>query len=228
MSAPVLPLGADAAHAPNSFHVGVVRAWMLFPDDAKMRDRAINTGRTEYALDLLKAGAYPRESTELARWAVMLIEQALDAPSPEVLMDDDRQERGAMAGSILWRALPRAARNEKGPMGRTMRDVEHVFTGRKSSESHYVNNTVWKIFRPVAALWASFVNRADDESSISFPCLTEDLPMFLAMAEGFRMLGETTRPPKRADPILKPSESLQLTDELRVALLQGTLAIPGL
>ncbi len=109
-----------------------------------------------------------------------------------------------------------------------MRDVEDVFNGRKSSDSHHINDAVWKIFRPVSPLWAAFIHLDNGGDDVPFPTVPANLPTFLAVAEGFRKLGEATRAPKRADTILKPGESLQFTDELRAALPQGSLSIPGL
>ncbi len=222
MSAALLPLHPDPLA--TRLNCGIVAAWMLSPDDASLRKKFTQYGVALEGLARLRAGQLAAEDYE--RFYLV----ALHAPSPEYVEAEQsgRAKRGRAAGLVVHNACIGIERRDSSPMKVAMRQAEESVWGRKSSSSNHVHNAVWKTFRPVSALWASFVYHEDrDGTRDVFPCVPHDLPNFLAVAESFRELAERSTPPRRAstDTVLRVGESVRLPEPVKSLLPRGDLRI---
>jgi len=217
MVAPILPL--DHENLCSFRNVGIVGAWMLFPDDPKWRNKFIWNAAVLEGLDRLAAGTL--KSVEFDP----LVRLALRAASPDDIEAqwEERSARAYAAGMIVYNVCLRIPRGEARAMETAKREVERAIWGRKVSTSKHVEEAVWRKYRPVAALWAAFIFLDRDRigSNIIFPCLTEDLSKFLERAEGYREWAEQTIPAHRKEPVLRPGESVRFSPEVKAKLLPG-------
>lgn len=219
MTAPILPL--DASNLTSWTNLGIVGAWMLFPDDERWRDRYIRAGAVQEHLERSSGATVSREYFD----AVVLL--ALSAASPDEIASEreKRCPRGHGAGLIIYNAMKqiRLGRPGTAPVQTATKAVGQAIWGHSDTSKH-VNKAVAETYRPVAALWAAFVHLDDGgDDDVIFPCNPADLPDFLARAEGFRKLAEETKPPRRREPILPPGVSVQLPDDVLALLPRGTL-----
>jgi hypothetical protein len=215
-----LPLDANTLSSWTSR--GAVAAWMLFPDDEAWRNKIIAHAAVQEGLERLKAGHLRQDHYE----ALVLL--ALNAASADDIARawDERAERGMGAGMILYNVCLRIPRGDRAPMQRATREVESAIWRRSASASKHVNTAVWKTYKPVAALWAAFIYcDNDDGESVEFPCRLSELPTFLALAEAYRVLAESTKPPRRNQPVLKSGDSIRLPESVISILPAGTLSI---
>ncbi len=225
MTVPTIPLDVDVVHSPNRLHLGIVFAWMVFPDDENMRARTIKTATIEHMIEVLGTGV-PFRGAEIPK----LLCEALQAPAPQDLLEQsvNQFDRGFAAGMLLYNTCLRARRGEQAPMTRTMKEIEKPLFRRKNvsgstcdSASKHVNDVVWKTYRPVAALWAALIILMEKGEPTELPCNRADLPTLLWLSERIRETAEQTFPPRRKDPVLRPGESVRLPEELAAALPAG-------
>jgi hypothetical protein len=220
MTPPILPL--DATNLCSWTNLGIVGAWMLFPDDEQRRWKFIKHMAVEDGLERLSARQLNEKQI---RELVLLAREA--TPSDEfVSQRNERDMRGVGAGLILYNACIRIPRGEQSPVGNAVAEVAREIWGRRHNASKHANDAVWSTFKPVASLWAALVHRVDDSDvEVMFPCSPKELPQFLAIAEGFREIAEKTIPPRRKEPVLPPNVSLRLPDNVRAILPIGTLKL---
>lgn len=216
--APIMAL--DAANLCSWLSVGIVGGWMLFPDDERLRD---NYSRRYLVRDGI--AHFNALSQEEAQNLLMI---ALDALSSDEVSDlwDDRAPRAHGAGMILYNAGIAISRRDGKPVDEAKRKVQRAVWGNKGSTSKHVDSAVWKKFRAVAALWASFIqSEFDGDEYTEFPCSPPELPRFLAWADGFRRFGEQTIPPRKTMPLLPPNVSVRLPDNVLAKLPSGELTV---
>jgi hypothetical protein len=214
----IIPLGADAVRAPTLFHLGLLWAYMVFPDDPQMRERAIKLAATEHAAALMEAGQLSPEKIK------NLVRVAIDVISPSDLEDQSiqRRQRGLSAGIILYNSCLRARRGDRAVLKRAKDEIDGVLGKQKSGTSRHVDKVVWKDFQPVAPFWAAFSWFEENMTVDELPCNRIDLPQFLKMSEEFRELGENTKPFKSPS-ILPPGECYRLSADVIALLPAGTL-----
>jgi hypothetical protein len=75
---------------------------------------------------------------------------------------------------------------------------------------------IWPRYRSVAHFWAAWLYLGAETSNPAFPCTYVDLPRFLGLSEGFRLLGHRTRAFRAPNPVL-PNEA----EMVKVPILQG-------
>jgi hypothetical protein len=76
-------------------------------------------------------------------------------------------------------------------------------------------NQIWPEFRCVAHLWAASLKAIENEGQ-PFPCHLTKLREFLADAEAFRRLGESSRTKQSPSTVLEPDETFKLPPGLLV------------
>lgn len=206
--------------------IGEVAAWMLSPDDPDLRARLTHHYAVLEQQARFRRGEISRRRAEVDD----LISLALNAPSIEALRPElqQRTERGYASGMILYNAQFRILRGEREPVGRSVAEVGKALLGRQNTASKHVNEVVQKRYRPVAALWATFI-AADGSEGIEsltleeFPCRPAKLPVFLAIAEQMRQQAENTIPPRRSKPLIGFGEAITLPAEVLSILPSGRL-----
>ncbi len=133
--------------------------------------------------------------------------------------------RGPAAGYVLILTLAKAEAGEKRTgVNAALSDLQPALEKRLgwgNGGGISELKAAWRDFRPTAHLWAR-------QSMGPMGELCDDLPLFLewiAGAEDLRRRGEAFRPPKAKTPVLDPSTTWRMPDEL--ALPSATLELPS-
>ncbi|MCS3577772.1 hypothetical protein M2192_002024 [Bradyrhizobium elkanii USDA 61] len=208
----ILPLDPSAARSPNLLHAGIVRGWMLFPDDQDRRDKYISTYKVLHFRERILAGAVlPADAL------VGLIDTALKAPAPEDLakLAGKAAEHGIQAGLVFHNSLHRTLRGQTGALSAQKKLIAEAFMIDRSI------NEIWKRYRPVSAFWCALLDLGHE----TFEFETSELPRLLCMTNELRLLAERTIPARRAEPLIPPGEHLRLPEETVAALPPMTVQI---
>jgi hypothetical protein len=212
----IIPLEQRHIDHPTKMELACIEVLMLWPDDAKQRALAMRCVVAQFGATMAAKGAVaPDEIGKLIALAAGAPRGAEIAAGIGTRMDD-----GLRAGAILFDALALAAvEPEQAGMARVMGSHAKVIGGRQHTKSKAIYNRVWTPFRPVAPLWAAYMNRARETGCHTFPCRLADFAVFLAAAEAFRRRAETVRS-EHAKPILGPGEAWHLRPEIIVPQLK--------
>ena len=209
-----LELSSRCLENPTQIDVFTLSAHMLFPNDPVARENA----RRTTALELANRQC-DNLPNDLLRYLFPLAVEAM----PLKLLQQSALtpfKRGVIAGRMLTQAIASAAEGGKSKrisQSAAIKVLSDRF-GYKSSPQT-INGVVWPEFKKVSHYWAAYIAAAFPESSRNrpFPCTIEKLPRFLAIAEEFRMLGETTHTWKSPEPtILRPGECVRLPPDFRL------------
>lgn len=177
---------------------------MLWPDDEEARERAMQAATVQFGRDLKRNGLLSAdEISELA-------ELAVDAPRPVDMIEAAKEQcvQGMVAGFILHRALAyKDFAPDKAAIGRNVKELSARLWPAWRLRPQTINNKVLPRFRPVAHFWAASV-AGTLNGSRDFPCRRADLPIFLAIAEEYRKLGEATRLPHAPSTVLRAGECI--------------------
>jgi hypothetical protein len=119
----------------------------------------------------------------------------------------------------LLEVIKRQRTGQVAAKGDVMRDLAKRYRGRTATDSKVINE-VWASFRCVSHFWATHLFYRE-RGHLAFPCALDRLPMFLAIADDFRRIGETTKSHPKAPSILIADETVQLPAGL--ALPKGGL-----
>jgi hypothetical protein len=227
LTALTIPLDATVVRAPNKFHLGMVWAYMVFPDDPAMRRRSLALAAAEYAADRMEAGLLSREKTK------RLVRQAIEVISPEDLQEKSaaRILKGASSGLTVYNACPRASRapTRKSPvMKNIMREITAVLSTQvgENNDSRKMYDDAWnyKHFRSVAHFWAAYLLLEEvDELKDDVPCSLGSLPHFLSLSENFLQLAASTK--HAAGTVLQKDKCFRLSDDIATLLPAGSLFV---
>jgi hypothetical protein len=208
-STEILELSSRCLENPTLFDVLALEAHMLFPNDPVARKKARTTSELEAAI--IESDSLPdhffRDCFSLALKAkpLEMVQQLALTPF----------KRGVIAGIMLTQAIASAAGGRKSKhnsLTATIKVLSNRFRGDRYSPQT-INGVVWPEFKKVSHYWAAYLFAGHSEPSRHppWPCTIEKLPRFLAIAEEFRRLGETThtwKSPKKA--ILRQGECVRL------------------
>jgi hypothetical protein len=212
-STEILELSSSCLENPTQLDVLALEAHMLFPNDPVARKNARTTTGLEFAT---------RERDNLPDdFLRALFPLAVDAMPLKLLQQSALTpfKRGFIAGIMLTQAIASAAEGRKSrhnSLSATIKELSNRFEGHSPQT---INGVVWPEFKKVSHYWAAYIAAAFPESSRNrpFPCTIEKLPRFLAIAEEFRRLGETTHSWKSPEPtILRPGECVRLPPDFRL------------
>jgi hypothetical protein len=129
-------------------------------------------------------------------------------------------KRGLIAGIMLRDVIAAAAdggRPKDGSLGSIIKILSGRFGYKYSPQT--INSEVWPEFKKVSHFWAAYIHAAFSGSGTNrpFPCTIETLPVFLAIAEEFRRLGESTRSWKSPEPsILRRGQCVRLASDFHL------------
>jgi hypothetical protein len=217
----IIPLDAEVVSAPNAYHLGILFAYMVSPDDVELRKRAMHTAAVEHGLDLMASGHLTRSQIE------KLAVGAFDATSLSDLQQlcEERVRRGYAAGMIFHQSCKALALGERAALQQEKNKIAGALFREASGTSKHTDDAVWKVFKPVAALWATFIELSDSESTTEIPCNRKDLPHWLAWFDSMRLIGERTKTHSKGQPVLPPGESFRLPDQVISLLPHGEIVI---
>lgn len=220
-----LPL--DASNLASIANAGIVGAWMLAPDDEQTRASIMNHFAVIDDLRRLRS-RYGAGTVPLSMGALEgLVEAALQAATPDEIrsMTETRQKSGVGAGTILYNSIVGVMDGKPRPLG-NQKDLVYPAVSKQKGKDSSQREKYWQTFRPVCALWAAWVFLDDGgNGGAEFPVAPSDLPKFLAIAEEFRRLGETSTPSHRGGgrPLLAAGDAVRLSPEIVQRLPAGTL-----
>ena len=146
-------------------HVGMLEAWMLWPDDVPMRRRAFLTVTTEYAMEVGSAGKLSAEMME-----ALLPLAAYSQPVRDVReQSKQRRVHGMIAGLVVYRAL-RLVDRSQASSGASVKQLSEVFKGLAPGlDSKSLYNRKLKPFRSVAHFWAAYAESVIEGKNLSVP-----------------------------------------------------------
>jgi hypothetical protein len=234
MTSLVIPLDPAAIDAPNKFHLGFIWAYMVFPDDPEMRQRAFKLAAAEHAADLMYAGQLSSEKIK------NLVRVALDVISPDDLQEksNERIRMGVAAGVALHNACARAESTKAAPlMNGILREIDPIFStlrggGKAGSKSKNVNNAIWSYagkigprpsgYKSVAAFWAAYLI-LEKQDQLEVPCLSSELPNFLSLSEKMLDLGAQTK--HKSGSVLQRDRCYRLSPAIVGMLPGGSLDV---
>ena len=208
-----LELSSGCLEMPTQLDVLTLEAHMIFPNDPVARKNARITTGFEFA---------NRQSEILPDdFFRDLFPLAVDAMPLKMLQQSALTpfKRGFIAGMMLTQAIASATASRKSKhnsLTATIKDLSDHFQGHSPKT---INSVVWPEFKKVSHYWAAYIAEAFSESTRNrpFPCTIEKLPAFLAIAEEFRRLGETTHTWKSPEPtILRPGECVLLPSDFNL------------
>jgi hypothetical protein len=188
-----------------------LEAHMLFPNDLVARQNARITAGIEFA---------NRQRLPIDHDLFKLAFDAMPLKALQLLARTPFK-RGVIAGIMLSEAIASASErdsSERTSQRSTIKRLSKTFKQDRYSPQT-INCVVWPEFKKVSHYWAAYITiaRSETRNNRPFPCRIETLPRFLATAEEFRTLGETTHSWKSPEPfILRRGESVRLAPDFRL------------
>jgi hypothetical protein len=222
MTAETIEIRRDCLAAPLRSDLIGIESVMLWPKDIKSRTEAeqaavvaagfemakgLNLG-SDVLLELVGAAANAIPLREIHKWTTVT------NGGPFV--------QGLIAGEILFQSTSRTATNSPdASMKRIVADVSKMYSAIWLVKPKTIENTVWPQYRSVAHLWAAHRHIVYEQlaahgnsAAYPFPCSAANLSYFLAVAEEFRRLGETTKTKQAPGTVLRANESVRLPADL--------------
>jgi hypothetical protein len=210
-------LEAECLEKPTRMHLAEIEAAMIWPDDPTTRARYQEAVLVHVSLVAANKGLLsPDELLSLANLAAQAarLSDLQDAAK-------DRYERGLFAGKILFDAVSQSKVGRDATLGPIMDAARRRYLGKAATKSKVVHNRIWKVFSDVAHLWAAHCFY-QARGQAAFPCAVDRLPLFLAIGQHFRAIGERTRSnPKSPGTILPPGGGFCLAPNVATKLPKG-------
>jgi hypothetical protein len=224
MNAPLLPLTAANL---NSLHsVGVLRGWMMFPDDEVCRSKIIahyvmldflsgldreaptTTLPTEYLMHVVASSSGAANKEEIKEWAKV------------------HEPYAVGAGGVIWISIPGVMRGHRRAVTDATKQVGSVIRmvmekgGPATASKDFDNKR--KPYKPVAALWAVVHEFANSKGPSylprHFPCDPEDVAEFLSISELFREWCESNKAVGQAETIIPVGTHVRCPEEVLAIL----------
>jgi hypothetical protein len=201
--------------SPTQLDVLALEAYMLAPSDEVLRQQIRTTTGIEFAnrhRDLLPGDFFRDlcQSTLNAKPLQMVQEETL-APFAG----------GVIAGTILNHAVGATLEGLKGnSVSYAVSELSRRF-GYGYSRATIHN--LWREFKTVSHYWAAYVSAGifNSPGAPPFPCTVDSLAQFLATADAFRELGQSTRAWKSPETRILPRECVRLDCSFELPTLPG-------
>jgi hypothetical protein len=190
--------------SPTQLDVLTLEAYMLAPSDEVVRKEIRTTTGIEYAnrhRDLLPSDFFRDLSRTFS-----------DAKPLRMVREDSRAPfvGGIIAGAILHHAIGTTIEGLKGnSVSFAVSELSNRF---KSGYSRATIHNLWREFKKVSHYWAAYVSAGlcNNSGAPDFPCTVDSLAHFVATADAFRELGQSTRAWKSKETTILPRECLRL------------------
>jgi hypothetical protein len=230
-----LPITADMVAAGRSrLTLAHIECPMLWPDDARQRERALAACQTAEYCDRAASLAPGQRVAMTVSDFVLVTRQLVDAPSLAEIQDavEMRFYRGQLAGWIFTAAIKDRRSAITRGLQFVKRDIISQLQGRhpkfKALSAATVENSVWSVFRGVAHLWAASHSlneaHAARKDQAQFPCRLDEIEHFLAIAEAFRREAEATTG-RQSGPLQDPDSTWRVPAD--IALPDLMISWPG-
>jgi hypothetical protein len=218
MTGETIEIRLDCLAAPLRSDLIGIESVMLWPRDIKARTEAEQAAVVAAGLEMAKGLNWGSDALlELAGVAADAI------PLREIhkwttVTKGGPFVQGLIAGEILFQSVSRSVINSPdASMKRIVADVSKKFSAIWLVKPKTIENKVWPEYRSVAHLWASYRHFSYERLAVKaashgcpFPCSVANLSLFLAVAEEFRKLGETTKTKQAPTTVLRANESVGL------------------
>jgi len=207
----IINIPSNFFDAPDRLSVGLIEVLMCWPHDDKYRSDvfeviSIKDHITRYAIQL------KRNQEEMEKFTDEL--NRLPTESEFRKKGKTAFVHGVIAGAIALDAIGQAKIGEKSEV--YLKAVKARFSemipGFHTSEKT-IDNRIWKNYRRVAHFWAAYLYLFAEENIKErvFPCSPNELYMFIAVAEAFRIEGESLRIRQSREKFLfRKDESIRL------------------
>jgi hypothetical protein len=201
--------------SPTQLDVLTLEAYMLAPSDEALRQEIRTSTGIEYVnrhRDLLPSDFFRDLSRTFS-----------DAKPLRMVQEDSRAPfvGGVIAGTILHHAIGTTIEGLKGnSVSYAVSELSNRF---KSGYSRATIHNLWREFKKVSHYWAAYVSAGlgNNSSAPRFPCTVDSLAHFVATADAFRELGQSTRAWKSKETTILPRECLKLDCGFELPTLPG-------
>lgn len=224
---PLLELTAEMVGPERTrLTLAYIETVMLWPNDSEQRRLAFEAAHAAHTLNVL--GQAIAESAPIALFPDQLLPIAagLAAAPPLKDMQSSSMEpfvRGTVAGMIFGKALIDQETGDKSGLQAIKADIIRRYKGKPHFEKlslSTVENLIWGVYRPVAHLWAAAITLAT-AAPFAFPCSLPGLPSYLAVAENFRLKGESTRLRQSKGTLLEPGRTWTVPSGLPLPTIEA-------
>lgn len=205
-----IPLSFNALIAPQVSDMIEVEAMMLWPKDKAARDRAIRSATALHVKNVLDYKSINSEEEWKSIAELLQGADPIDNIHSIVRAKDSPFVRGVVAGQIVRMVIGNDIRAKKAemPIGEAVKALSKIFNGQFRLLPQTIENVVWPVFRPVAHLWAAYLERIfiDQEDPV-FPCRGAGMRDLFFKAEVFRGVGERLTLHRSPTPLLRSHET---------------------
>jgi hypothetical protein len=201
-----------------------IEGWMLWPGMHQGNDRqdqfAAAEGRARYeaAVAVQTAAGADAHFTITAGEVVELVRHAEASSALARVQDLARAPflEGVTAGLIALEVLRGATAGVPINLSRAKRMAATVMKGKKPAivTPKTIDNRIWKLYRPVAHLWVSYLVRR--ASGGLFPCRLTEVETFLAESEEYRRIGESLKSDSKAPPLFDAAEMVGVPENIEL------------
>jgi hypothetical protein len=201
--------------SPTQLDVLTLEAYMLAPSDELVRRTIRTTTGIEFAnrhRDLLPSEFF-RD----------LFQTASDAKPLKMVQEESYAPfvGGIIAGTILHHAVGTTIEGLKGnSVSCAVSELSRRFG---SGYSRATIHNLWRGFKKVSHYWAAYISGGlfKNSGAPDFPCTVDSLAHFLATADAFWELGQSTRAWKSPETRILPRECVRLDCSFELPTLAG-------
>ena len=190
-------------------------ALMLFPHDKKAQNEAFEISITDIKTSYLSKNIKSGEIRSVKKTVILDLLETLQTGKPlQTLQDETVQpyKWGVATGAILFKFISESSVSAQKPLiGELVKDqAKSINVSEKT-----FNNRIFPRYKPVAHLWASYLDTAW-RGDKAFPCRLINLEFFLALAEAYRIQGETLIPRYSKNPFLDPKKTWKVPKKIHL------------
>jgi hypothetical protein len=224
----IVDLSAADIQRPSRLSVDRVGRIMLWPgsDEADARERATAFAVSQFIVDAVRDGwaPMPESHADLAQALDVIVRGAKFSDA----VHNEAKPRyfegvlvGYMIGEMLYdlnerqnaSSIGEAKRRALNKLRRAGSDIL-----KRSFDLKRFDNAIWPRFRPVAHLWAAYIDRCHALRRHTFPCSVGDLPQFLTLAALILETGCQCKPKRSPVALLDKTLAWQPADEISALL----------
>lgn len=210
---------------------------MLYPEDELQRGQAAQVSRARMMLDAAATsrdrsasdGRRPESVTVLHEFSASAL--PIEGGQEEAMR---RYKRGVLVGTFLTDYLADKLAGLDPRLGELKENIRGKLAGTpqyRHLSASTIENRVWAVFRPVSPLFAAYLQLAARSHNIRagypFSCHLDDLPLFLGIAEAFRLKGEDCQLVRYGHKLLPRGVSWAVPPEIPLPRIDLGLASPS-
>ncbi len=219
---PTLELTEDMVGDDRSrLTLAYIESVMLWPNDPLQRKlslRVANAAQIRHRAARLIEDCGSTEIVLDVDHFLTILDVLGNAPALSEMQEAGKEpfKRGVVAACIFLETL----RSERTGRARNLQQVKAGIIKRLAGKQHFehlsqstVENVVWRVYRPVAHLWAAYYLVSGRNGP--FPCRLREFPRFLSVSERLRLDGERFRT-GRGTTLIDPFSAWTVPPELGI------------